>query len=119
MNVRRLLLLGAGVLAAATVSSEGTALRDPTRPSGWRAPAAAEQAKQAPVMRLQGTFSVAGSRSALIDGQRVVVGDQVGGAKVLRIEKNKVVLRMEGETVELAALAAPVKTPARQTGDRK
>jgi len=88
---------------------------DPTRPSGWRAPAVAQEAaEQQPdnALKLQGTFSVAGIRSAIISGRRVAVGDVVSGAEVVEIEKNRVVLKRDGETVELASATPSVKAPA-------
>ena len=88
---------------------------DPTRPAGWRAPVVAQEAaEQQPddALKLQGTFSVAGIRSAIISGRRVAVGDVVSGAEVVEIEKNRVVLKRDGETVELASATPSVKAPA-------
>ena len=113
----RLLVLGIWAVSAQALAEQDLALRDPTMPSGWQAPVAAEDAGQAPPLRLQGTFSIAGARSALIDGQRVSVGDQVAGAEVVQIDRNKVILRIDGQTVELASLGASVKTPVKKAGD--
>ncbi len=89
-------------------------LLDPTRPRGWQAPAPGPLDKEpaAVALQLQGTFNLAGRRSAVISGQRVVVGDEVSGARVLEINKNTVILQRDGEQIELAALVPDVKTPA-------
>lgn len=88
--------------------------RDPTRPMDWRAPSVAPDTtarEPEAALKLQGTFSVDGSRSAIISGRRVAVGDVVSGAEVLEIRKNMVVLRLDGETVELASTMPSVKAP--------
>ena len=90
-------------------------LLDPTRPKGWQVPAQGprDQVKPAvPALRLQGTFSLAGERSAVISGRRVVVGDEISGARVLEINHNKVVLQRDGERIVLASLVPDVKSPA-------
>ena len=124
--VRRILLVALGLLmlafqAQAHAESDGRLL-DPTRPQGWQmaesGPVQAA-AKSTNALRLQGTFSLAGQRSAMISGQRVSVGDEVAGAEVIEINKNKVVLRVAGETVELASHVADVKSPSTLRGDRK
>lgn len=95
-------------------------LFDPTRPAGWHAPRAGEAEvgqRPARAFRLQGTFNVAGKRSAMISGRRVTVGDQISGAEVLAIERNRVVLRVDGETLELAEVVPGVKAPASRHGE--
>ena len=103
-------------------SEPGAGLNDPTRPKGWRAstqaPAESENRSIA-ALQLQGTFSLAGERSAVISGQRVVVGDEVSGAQVLEIDRNKVILQLDGETIELASLVPDVKSPAEVKGGLK
>jgi len=120
----RLLAIAVGVLgiAAPIFGDSRTTLLDPTRPKGWQAEAQAEaeiEEQSAQTLKLQGTFSVAGARSAVISGQRVMVGDQVAGAEVLEIDKNKVTLQLDGETVELASTVPEVKSPANNKGDRR
>jgi hypothetical protein len=123
-NLRRILLVAAGVLGAMS-QSHGESLGqllDPTRPQGWQL---SEQARAEPgdplveKLKLQGTFSLAGERSAMISGKRVVVGDEVSGALVMQISRDKVVLRVAGETVELASLLPDVKSPVNSKGDLK
>ncbi|MGB5466596.1 MAG: general secretion pathway protein GspB [Sedimenticolaceae bacterium] len=111
-------MLSVGQAAAETVSP----LSDPTRPQGWR-PADSEGTPSGGPsidgLRLQGTFSVAGQRSAMISGQRVIVGDEVSGARVIEIDSHKVVLSIDGQTVELASLLPPVKAPTKSPGRRQ
>jgi hypothetical protein len=68
-------------------------------------------------LKLQGTFSLAGERSAMISGKRVVVGDEVSGALVMEINRDTVVLRVAGEIVELASLLPDVKSPVDSKGE--
>jgi Tfp pilus assembly protein PilP len=120
----RVLVVAFGVLGMTgqTSSASQANLLDPTRPKGWRASVETQpQTEQQPVqaLKLQGVFSVAGKRSAVISGQRVVVGDEVSGAEVLEIANNKVILQLDGETIELASMVPDVKSPAKFRGDRK
>lgn len=112
------LLLTAGLAWAET---QGT-LSDPTRPRGWQVAAAAPVVggqRAVDALRLQGTFSVGGEKSALLSGQRVLVGDEVAGATVIEINNNKVILRVDGETVELASMMPSVKSPTPGEGDQR
>ena len=95
---------------------------DPTRPQGWQASGRPQLEPEAPpvsALKLQGTFSIAGKRSAMINGHRVMVGDEVSGAEVVEIENNRVKLRVDGEMVEFASLLPDVKSPVYSTGDQK
>jgi Tfp pilus assembly protein PilP len=116
-------LVAAGLLLAAPLCADSDRpLSDPTRPSGWHRTETAPTSSAQPALnalKLQGTFSRAGERSALISGQRVSVGDLVSGAEVLEIDNNRVMLRIDGRTVELASLVAEVKSPVKNTGERK
>ena len=116
-NLRRLLTIAIGVLGINGYlhGASGADLIDPTRPKGWQAATQApDESENRPVaaLQLQGTFSLAGERSAVISGRRVVVGDEVSGAQVLEINRNNVVLRLDGETIELASMVPDVKSPA-------
>lgn len=115
-HVATLLLLGS--LATALADGGARPLLDPTRPGDWQAIGAnaGETADQpTATLRLQGIFQAAGERTALISGQRVAVGDQVGTAEVLSIDNDKVTLNVDGKAVELASAIPTVKSPA---GDR-
>jgi hypothetical protein len=115
---RRLLPVAASLCLATVAVAEGDAgLADPTRPGGWRAePGGPDAPGPLASLRLQGTFSVGGERSALVSGQRVTVGDRVGGAEVIGVDRDRVILRVDGETVELASAVPAVKSPTQGAG---
>lgn len=103
------LLTGA---APAHAQGPDESLLDPTMPQGWQVPLATVDDGDAPQanLMLQGTYSVAGRRSAVISGRRVAVGDRVQGAEVVRVDKDRVVLRRDGEALELTLPLPNVKT---------
>ena len=116
-----LMLAGAGPTATADTAD---VLVDPTRPRGWQAPVASPEGpgESSPTtLKLQGTFSTAGRRSAVINGRRVAVGDRVSGAEVVEIGKDRVVVEVDGETVELAREIPAIKSPVdvRKTADNR
>jgi len=115
-----LMLLTGGAGPTAQTQPVG-ALVDPTRPQAWQAASAAEDdsAPVAAVFKLQGTFNVAGRRSAVINGQRLAVGDRVSGAEVIEIDRDRVVLEIDGESMELVKGLPSVKAPVdiRKTAD--
>ena len=117
-----LCLIGVLGMAAQIHAESHGRLIDPTRPQGWRA---SEKASTQPegqsleALKLQGTYSLEGERSAIISGQRVTVGDRVSGAEVIAINKDRVMLRVAGETVGLASLIPEVKSPVNPEGDGK
>ena len=92
---------------------------DPTRPPADQVALAAE-AGPGPdtVWRLDSVLSSPERRVAVINGVRTRVGDRIGGATVLQIDKSSVRLREAGGEFELA-LHATVKTPAGQRETRR
>lgn len=52
-------------------------------------------------LKLQGIFYRLSNPTALINGKTVAVGDQVSGARVLRIEREAVTLERDGKTEKL------------------
>ena len=116
-----MILAGAGPAAQA---GPAATLVDPTRPHGWRAPEVARDAQgepQAAAMNLQGTFHTAGRRSAVINGRRVAVGDRISGAEVIEISKDRVVVEVDGERMELVRTLPTIKAPVdiRKTADNR
>ncbi len=121
LSINGLILMIAMLSAAPAAAEPIPPLSDPTRPHGWRPVAPEDASSGRPSidgLRLQGTFSVAGQRSAMISGQRVIVGDEVSGARVVEIDTHRVVLSIDGQTVELASLLPPVKAPTKSAGGR-
>ncbi|MCW8886860.1 MAG: general secretion pathway protein GspB, partial [Motiliproteus sp.] len=70
--------------------------KDPTRPPGRLAVASGAEPIAATYQ--VGSVIIGGGRKlAVVNGQRVMVGDQVDGAKVVGIKADTVVLHVEGE----------------------
>ena len=115
-----LLAIGLFGVMAQVMAESAAPLSDPTRPSGWREQGGGEAAANESTSNglvLQGTFSVAGRRSAMIAGRRVSVGDEVDGAQVVAIDNNKVILQMAGETAEFYSSLPAVKSPTQSEGE--
>ena len=62
------------------------------------------------------TFVRAGSTSpmAIINNQRVTIGDVVGGATVVAIDRNGVTMEVDGLQLEVSLFGNSVKSPVRQ-----
>lgn len=77
-------------------------LVDPTRPPAGLAPEVREAV--APAEDLQLSLIVFGDerRLARINGRWLAVGDRIGGAKVLQIERSRVVLRESDQVKSLS-----------------
>jgi hypothetical protein len=99
-------------LLATTANAENQ-LVDPTRPFGWNTATAQADtgANDAPASKLvlQGIFSTAGARSAMINGRRVQAGDRVEDFQVVAIDRDRVSLVVNGETIQLQTGVAPIK----------
>ena len=97
-------------------------LADPTRPLIEAAPPAPEEDEapglaQSLLDRLNGFELTSvlirpGLRLAVINSERVAIGDRVGSARVAAIEPGLVVLEMNGERRELRLHRGSIKTPA-------
>lgn len=107
MSRRWLLPVVALVLAALPGAAE---LVDPTRPPD-RVPDAAAPAPEAASERLQSILVSESRRLAVIDGTRVGVGDRIGAARVLRIDRDSVLLEDAEGTWLLSFGGKLEKTP--------
>ena len=105
------LLLTIGVAVAAPL--EG--LTDPMQPLIAPAATPSQEASDAPpvVWQLQGIRIDTRRRSALINGQSVAVGEEVDGAKVLKIENDSVVIQSGDKPSTLRLLKHDVKQRSR------
>jgi MSHA biogenesis protein MshK len=96
-----LAVVGSGT--ATTVASAATVLPDPTRPPLPAAAAPAPGLPEAP-----GAYAVAsiivgpGRRIALVNGRQVHEGSTVGGARVVQIDRDGVVLDVGGQRRRLS-----------------
>jgi MSHA biogenesis protein MshK len=102
--MRLLLAIGAALAAAAVAAA---ALPDPTRP-----PLAAPLAPPAATVPSPGNFRLQsivfgpGRRLAVINGHQVHEGSAVGEARVLQIQRESVVLEIEGRRQALSLYAS-------------
>lgn len=78
------------------LSLQAGAAGDPTRPSAWRTGPVA-----APRFELQSVLLGGTRRIAFINGKAVRVGDAVGQAQVVSIERDGVTLSSQGRIIEL------------------
>jgi hypothetical protein len=121
------LALGGLLLGGLVLAAPASQLPDPTRPpvALQMATAAqdmaqrlqpgetAEAAAPAPLPVLQGVqIGAHGSASALLDGQLLAVGDQLGDLKVVAIDRQGVTLRGNRGEQRLSLLSGEAKQPA-------
>ncbi|NIR58006.1 MAG: general secretion pathway protein GspB [Gammaproteobacteria bacterium] len=117
-SVRRIRRSALAVAAMwATVAGPvGADLTDPTRPpTPSRAP---NETAPAQSFHLSSTLIAPGRRVAVINGERVGVGERVDGARVLAIENGRVQLRYRGERRSLSLAAGDIKQPAAAKADQ-
>ena len=103
--------------AAASSAADEVSVRDlpdpmAPPPKAAAAPSKAEEASepaQRVTYRLQGVKMNASHRSAVINGQRVSVGEVVDGATVVSIESDAVVLQSGEDPIKLKLLRNEVK----------
>jgi len=101
------------ISAAAAPPLEG--LTDPMQPLVAPAATASTESGDTPptVWQLQGIRIDQRRRSALINGQSVAVGEEVDGAKVLKIENDSVVIQSGEKPSTLRLLKHDVKQRSR------
>lgn len=98
------LLAAALVMTTAVVAEE---LSDPTRPLGYR-----QSQGSKPPVELNSILIGEGRRIAVINGQRATEGQQIGDVFVLRILPNRVIVRRDGQQIELKLHSAPTRSNA-------
>ena len=111
-----LLLLVTLVMLAATARAElvnGEDLIDPTAPFLLRADS------NSPLLNVFATFNNyevssilirPNLRLAVVNSQRVRVGDNIGNAEIVNIEQDRVTINLDGETRELMLHGGSIKT---------
>ncbi|GEM_PF-1514682 len=100
-------------LTLAAAPGFADAVGDPTRPPVVQvgpSPEAKTEGK-AP-LELQAVFFAEGRRIAIINDQRVAVNDTVLSARILAIERDRVAVQRDGETIELELVRSDVKRPS-------
>lgn len=101
-DIKPVMLLAVALLAGHAASAD---LNDPTRPSYVLQSPGAQAAPTS--LRVSAVFISGDRRIAVINGQRVRVGDEVAGARVSAIAKNKVTLVRGERTFDVSLLNAP------------
>ncbi len=79
-------------------------LSDPTRPLGYRTEV------NKPPRELNSIRICKGRRIAVINGQRAAEREQIGDVLVLRILPNSVIVRRDGEQIELKLHSTPTRS---------
>ena len=109
----------ASALPSAVLSQvpAGEELADPMRPSGLPAASTADATpeKAAALPRLQAIMREGRRHSAVVNGQVVHVGDDVGGATVTAITANSITVNVEGKPTVLRLVDQDVKHDAHVT----
>lgn len=108
----------AGLLLLVLIPGRGE-LRDPMEPYGFLQPSLSvardgrEPTFDANSLRLSGIFIGPQGNSAVINGRRLRVGDEIADAQLIGIENQAVELERDGERITIELLPITVKTPAR------
>lgn len=83
-------------------------LSDPTRPLDYRQ----TEVNKPPPLELNSILIGKGRRIAVINGQRAAEREQIGDVLVLRILPNSVIVRRDGEQIELKLHSTPTRSNA-------
>ncbi len=95
---RKSLLIVATLCGLSGLTYGQEVLRDPTRPYV----VSERVAVAAPRFKVNAIIVSADRRVAIVNGQRVVTGGSVNGAKVITIEKDHLILETNGERITAA-----------------
>lgn len=99
-----------------TAQSHASEIRDPTRPMGYMSIGIEtdyEQPMFSPLV-LSGIIIGAKGGCAVINGQRVLPGDEIAGGRILAVEPGYVDIERGGERFRIDLLPLSVKKPAKQ-----
>jgi len=99
------------LLSLLALSAAAEAASDPTLPPSGLLPANAAAAAPTP-LHLQAILRTGQTSLAVIDGQRLRVGEEVSGARILAIYPRTVLIEREGQRQQLR-LAEPILKPSR------
>jgi len=89
------------------VQNVTAAVSDPTRPSGYAAPDAADKSSEA--LKLESVLIARDRRVAVINGKTCRVGDSVNGARLVAIHADGAELVRDGSRVVLPLLKIKVR----------
>ena len=102
------LLCGLGMVPSARAE-----LGDPTRPPDVSTVAVATPESGSAPFRVSSILMAPGRKVAIVNESRVEVGDAVGGATVIEINAQAVLLKLAGQEIELRISGQPVKLAAK------
>ena len=108
----RSITLGSALLAlvvAFALPSAADPIQDPTRPPAFGTSVESSESGEAEALSLQAVFQADSRRIAIVNDQRVGVGDVVLSARVVSIEGDRVTLRRQGRTIELELIPVEIK----------
>ncbi|MEX0619787.1 MAG: hypothetical protein WDZ76_11095 [Pseudohongiellaceae bacterium] len=122
LTILRSLVCGFCLFGIGSVAEtiDGEEFVDPTRPYGYVAEPGGETATDPVQNSLSGNFSVSfiragdGGSMAVVNNNRVVVGDMVGGALVIGIERDAVTLLVNEEERRVGLHGTSVKARLEQ-----
>lgn len=108
------------LMVAFSVPSAADPLQDPTRPPDFGTSFEPSESDDAAALSVQAIFQAESHRIAIVNDQRVGVGDLVLSARVVSIDGDRVTLRRRGQTIELELVPVDVKRrPRRNASDRE
>jgi hypothetical protein len=113
-----LLIMVPATLAQQQINIDGQTYRDPTQPVGMTVRAGQVQGQGPAAVSGRRTYTVtfiragASNSVAVINGQVVGNGDTVDGALVRAIETDKVLLSVEGQTLEVSTFRPTFRSPS-------
>ncbi len=102
------LLCGLGVVPSARAE-----LGDPTRPPDISTVSVESLESGDAPFRVSSILMAPGRKIAIVNESRVEVGDEVGGATVIEINAQAVLLKLAGQEIELRISGQPVKLAAK------
>jgi len=107
-GLQSVLLLLMLLMAAAFGVPQAFAISDPTRPSGYAAPAGGAD-KSGAALKLESVLIARDRRVAVINGKTCRVGDSINGARLVAIHADGAELVREGSRVVLPLLKIQVR----------
>ena len=109
-RLRGVLLALSLALFAVAAQANDEELHDPFMPPGWNESSAPAETVNESAWTLQSTLTSNGRRVAIINGRAVRVGDRVGGARVLKVQRGSARLDYNGHRFTIRRPGTQVRT---------
>lgn len=108
------------LLLALQAEALDTGLKDPTRPYAWQeVKPVVEIPHEVMEWRVTAVRIGRDSRSAIVNGQLVHVGESLGEARVAAIDAREVVLDYQGNKVTVGLLRPEIKRPSGRLNNKR